>query len=135
MNIRVAVIATALWAIQSTVQAAPDVSKLPPASTQPGITFAKDIQPIFQQSCLRCHGAEKQKGGLRFDTLEAALKGGEDGPVIVPGKSADSQLVIAVARIDNDSAMPPSRDGSVPKGALTPDQVSLIRGWIDQGAK
>ncbi len=134
MKIRAAALAVTFTAIQS-LAIAGDLAQLPPAATQAGITYAKDIKPIFEQSCVRCHGAEKQKGDLRFDSLDAALKGGEDGPVVVPGDSAKSQLVISVARIDPESAMPPSRDGSVPKGALTADQVSLIRGWIDQGAK
>src|SRR5881296_577844 len=70
-----------------------DVSKIPPASVAKGVTYAKDIKPIFEKSCIKCHGAEKQKGKLRLDSLEAALKGGEDGKVIMPGKSADSMLV------------------------------------------
>src|SRR5262245_13536437 len=64
-----------------------DVSKLPPASTAKNVTYAKDIKPIFEKSCTKCHGAEKQKGKLRLDSLEAALKGGEDGKVVLPGDS------------------------------------------------
>ncbi|MBM3875167.1 MAG: hypothetical protein FJ386_00390 [Verrucomicrobia bacterium] len=105
--------------------------KLPPASTKTGVTFAKDIKPLFESACFKCHGAEKQKGKLRLDTLAAALKGGESGKCIVPGKSADSSLVKAVARLNEDDAMPPADKGK----PLTAAEVGLIRAWIDQGAK
>jgi hypothetical protein len=84
-----------------------DLSKLPPPAKQKGLTFAKDIKPIFEASCMRCHNDERHKGDLRLDSLENALKGGEDGKVIVPGQSAKSPLVIAVARLDEEKAMPP----------------------------
>jgi hypothetical protein len=109
-----------------------DLSKLPPPSSKTGVSYAADIKPIFEKSCFKCHGPEKQKAKLRLDSLEAALKGGEDGKILVPGKSAESLVVIAVARIgDEDDAMPPADKGD----PLTKDQVALIRAWIDQGAK
>src|SRR6266436_7300276 len=111
-----------------------DVSKIPPASDKTGITYAKDIKPIFEKSCTKCHGAEKQKGKLRLDSLQAALKGGED-KVVLPGDSAGSILVHNVAHIgDEDDFMPPpdNKDKIPP---LTPEQIGLIRAWIDQGAK
>src|SRR5881394_3748377 len=70
-----------------------DVSKLPPPAETKDVTYDKDIKPIFEKSCFKCHGPEKQKGKLRVDSLEAALKGGEDGKVIEPGNSAKSTLV------------------------------------------
>lgn len=111
-----------------------DASKLPPASTRTGVTFA-DIKPIFEKSCVGCHGPEKAKGKLRLDTLAAALKGGEDGKVIEPGRSADSALVQNVAHLgDPDDFMPPPKNkGNI--APLTPEQIGLIRAWIDQGAK
>ena len=72
---------------------APDLSKLPPPSTKTGLTFEKDIKPLFEASCTRCHGEEKQKADLRLDTLKGVLKGSEDGKVVVPGKSKESSLV------------------------------------------
>jgi hypothetical protein len=108
-----------------------DVSKLPPASSKKDLTFAKDILPIFQKSCVKCHGAEKQKGKLRLDTLEATLKGGENGESVVKGNSAKSSLVHTIARLDPDSSMPPDGKGE----PLTKEQVGLVRAWIDQGAK
>jgi hypothetical protein len=112
-----------------------DTSKLPPPSTKQGVTYAADIKPIFEKSCIKCHGTEKQKGKLRLDSLEATLKGGQDGKVVEPGKSADSILVHNVAHIgDEDEFMPPpdNKDKIPP---LTKEQIGLIRAWIDQGAK
>jgi mono/diheme cytochrome c family protein len=100
--------------------------KLPPPSTQKGVTFAKDIKPIFDKACAECHGDKKQKGKLRLDTLANALK-----ESIIPGKSADSTLVKVVARLNEDDAMPPEGKGK----PLTAAEVGLIRAWIDQGAK
>lgn len=114
-----------------------DASKLPPASTKEGVTYEKDIQPIFEQSCFRCHSskAEKVKGKLKLDTLADALKGGDNGKDIIPGKSAESPLVAAVAHAgDEDDFMPPPKNKAGIK-ALTADQIGLIRAWIDQGAK
>ena len=108
-----------------------DVSKLPAASDKKDVTYAKDIKPIFEKSCFKCHGDEKQKGKLRLDSIAAVKKGGEDGEVVVAGQSAKSPLVIAVARLDEDTAMPPDGKGD----PLSKDQIALIRSWIDQGAK
>ena len=142
----------------------PDLSKLPPPAKQEGVTYSKDIRPLFEASCLRCHGSERPKAGLSLDSLETVLKGSKEGKVIVPGQSAKSQLVIAVARLDQESAMPPKprpggprggqkpAEGGAPNAAganpppgkgpmgpppkpLTPEQVGLIRAWVDQGAK
>ena len=113
-----------------------DISKLPPASDKKGVTYEKDIKPIFEKACFKCHGEEKQKSKLRVDSLAATLKGGENGPNVIPGKSAESQLVHAVARllVEEDENMPPKKkDGTI--SALDKEQVGLIRAWIDQGAK
>jgi mono/diheme cytochrome c family protein len=112
-----------------------DFSKIPPPSDKTGITYASDIRPIFEKWCFRCHGPEKSKARLRLDSLDAVLKGGEDGKVIVVGKSADSLLVHNVSYAGpRDSYMPPSKD-KAPKPFLTKEQIALIRAWIDQGAK
>ncbi len=114
-----------------------DPKLLPPASTKKGVTYAVDIQPIFQKSCYPCHSAKnaKPKGKLRLDTLDDVLKGGEDGPALVPDDSAKSAMVANVAHAgDPDDYMPPpkNRDNIQP---LTKEQIGLIRAWIDQGAK
>ncbi len=109
-----------------------DLSKLPPPSAAKNVTYDKDIKPIFQKSCFKCHGAEKQKGKLRIDSLPAALKGGQDGKVIEPGNSATSLLVHNISHIgDEDDWMPPTDKGD----PLSKEQIGLIRAWIDQGAK
>lgn len=105
-----------------------DVSKLPPAANH-SVDFAKDVRPIFEKSCQSCHGAEKQKGGYRLDSKTTALKGGETySPAIKPGDSAGSPLIHLVAGLVPDSRMPAKGD------PLTPEQISLLRAWIDQGA-
>lgn len=95
-----------------------DLSKLPPPSTKKNLTFEKDIKPLFDASCTGCHGEKRSKGDLRLDSLAAVLKGGEDGKVIVSGKSKDSSLVVAIARLDDESAMPPKHKG--PPGGRGP---------------
>jgi len=104
-----------------------DHSKLPPAAAT-SVDFARDVQPIFIQNCIKCHGPEKQKGGLRLDLRSAALKGGDDGKVILPGQGHDSRLVHLIAGLDADNVMPPKGE------RLSAKQVGLLRAWIDQGA-
>jgi hypothetical protein len=137
----------------------PDPSKLPPVSKQEGVTFKKDIYPIFDAACMRCHGDEKPRASLQLDTLEGVLKGakGNKDPqfhaVVVPGHSEQSRLVFAVSEIDGKTFMPPKpRAPKMPMGEnggtnapatppahpwkpLTPEQIGLLRAWIDQGAK
>ena len=211
-----ALILTSLFAIGFTAAAQEkwdisklDAAKLPAASDKKGLTYEKDIKPLFQASCVRCHGEQRQRGGLRVDSLEAVMKGGDDGKMIVAGDSKKSLLAFAVAQVDNGTAMPPKRgpggrggqgrrpggpDGGQPGGPgpdgsgqggpgggnpppggpsgnadgpggpgpdgarggrggpdgqggpggpggqqqakpLTPEQIALVRAWIDQGAK
>ena len=112
-----------------------DTSKLPPPSSRKDVTYAKDIKPVFEHSCVKCHGAEKPKGKLRLDSLEGVLKGGEDGKVVEPGNSAKSMLVHNVGHLsDPDEWMPPTKNKAGIK-PLTPEEIGLIRAWIDQGAK
>lgn len=84
-----------------------DWSKLPPAATTPNVTFEKDIAPIFKDSCVRCHGAERPRAQLRLDTLEGVLKGSKDGTIVATGDSAHSLLVKSVSQLDPETAMPP----------------------------
>ncbi len=117
------------WLNFSVCAAELDLSALPPPATNQ-VNFASDIKPILEQSCLRCHGPERPKGGFRLDNRESALKGGHDGEVIIPGNSAKSRLIHYVGRLDPEMAMPPEGEGD----PLTSGQVSLLRAWIDQGA-
>ena len=104
-------------------------AQLPPASTRK-IDFLKDVQPIFTNSCFECHGPEKQKGGLRFDQKAAALKGGDTGRLVVPGKSAESLLIQAITGTKEDLAQMPKK-----RKPLTDEQIGLLRAWIDQGVE
>jgi hypothetical protein len=86
-----------------------DLTKLPPASDRPGITYAKDIRPLLEASCFRCHSGERPHGNLRLDSLKTLLAGGKHGKVVVAGKGKESRLLIAVAQLDEETAMPPKR--------------------------
>jgi mono/diheme cytochrome c family protein len=111
------------------LSAAIDASTLPPAA--PGqIDFAKDIQPIFADHCASCHGPKKHESGLRLDQRAGAFRGGETfgTNAIIPGNSAASVLVQAVAWAHADLKMPKKGE------RLTADQVGKLRAWIDQGA-
>jgi hypothetical protein len=102
-----------------------------PAAASVKINFDRDIRPILQTTCLRCHGPEQPKSHFRLDNRDSALKGGnENDDDIVPGDSAKSMLIHYVARQVPDLEMPPAGKGN----PLTPEQVGLLRAWIDQGA-
>jgi Planctomycete cytochrome C len=101
----------------------------PPADIK--IDFDRDIRPIFEANCLRCHGPQKPKSDYRLDNRESALAGGYDSTNdIVPGKSRESKLIAYVARQVPDMEMPPVDKGT----PLTTNQIALLRAWIDQGA-
>jgi len=131
-----AVTLTATFGLAVAANAAGDPNTLPPASTKQGVTYAADIKAIFDASCVKCHSGNQPKGRLKLDTLVDTLKGGKDGPILKSGDSANSFVVKAIAHLteDHDSWMPPlnNRAGIKP---LTPDQIGLIRAWIDQGTK
>jgi uncharacterized membrane protein len=114
----------------------PAAPTMPPASTKQGVTYATDIKTILDASCAKCHSGDKPKAHLKLDSLEGALKGSKDGPILTPGDSANSFVVKSVSHltVDHDAWMPPlhNRANIAP---LTPDQIGLIRAWIDQGAK
>lgn len=113
----------------------PDISKLPPAATKQGVTYEKDIKPLFENSCLKCHGAERPKSKYRVDSREATIKGGSsDDLAVVVGKSEKSPIVLFSADLVEEMEMPPI-DKREKYPALTKDQIALIRAWIDQGAK
>lgn len=136
MNLKLALIVLTIIGTSAAFAEDVDTSKLPPASTQKDVTYEKDIKPIFDATCLKCHGNVKKVGGkLRLDSLAGVMKGGEDGKVIEPGNSAKSMLVLNVAHLgDEDDYMPPPKNKMGLK-QLSPEQIGLIRAWIDQGAK
>ncbi|MDQ3624964.1 MAG: PSD1 and planctomycete cytochrome C domain-containing protein, partial [Verrucomicrobiota bacterium] len=90
--------------------------------------YAKEIKPVLQARCYSCHGALKQKGGLRLDTVEAMRKGGEDGPAIEPGQAEKSGLLQRVRSPDEEERMP--REGE----PLSAEQIARLTAWIEEGA-
>lgn len=98
----------------------------PPAPTQ--VDFIREVQPILARHCYACHGPDQQENDLRWDVKSAALKGGTSGPAMIPGSSAESRMIHLVSGLDKNLVMP--KKG----GRLTPEQIGLLRAWIDQGA-
>ena len=123
-------------AMTFTLAASADDAKLPPASTKTGVTYDTDMKPIFDASCVKCHSGDRPKARLHMDTLDGVLKGTKEGKIVIPGDSANSLIIKAVAHLteEEDDYMPPLKNkaGIAP---LTVDQIGLIRAWIDQGAK
>ncbi len=89
------------------------------------VFFENKVRPLLVQSCIKCHGSEKQEGNLRLDTLEHMLKGGDSGAAISPGAVADSLIVSAIRY--QDFEMPPS-------GQLPLEAQQIIEAWVEQGA-
>src|SRR3954462_15346957 len=89
--------------------------------------FETSVRPVLVDSCIKCHGPDKQSSGLRLDSREAILKGGDSGPAVVPGKPGDSLLVQAVAHTHDELKMPP-------KKKLSDPAVAAIRRWVELGA-
>jgi mono/diheme cytochrome c family protein len=103
------------------------LAKLPVPATDK-VDFARDVRPIFDTACVKCHGKGKDKGGFSLETREVFFRGGDTGAPIVSGKSAESLLIELVSGLDPENVMP--KKGS----KLKPEQVALLRAWIDQGA-
>ncbi len=101
-----------------------------PAIAAERIDYLKEIKPILSGACYQCHSETQQKGGLRLDTGANALKGGEKGPVIVPGKNEESLLIKAVSGTAKDLPRMPYK-----KTPLDDEKIALLKRWIDEGAK
>lgn len=97
------------------------------------LDFYKDVYPFLKTNCISCHNKTTTKADLNMETPELMIKGGEAGPALVPGKSAES-LVVAASLHTQDLEMPPPNNKS---GAvnLTPAEIAILKQWIDQGAK
>jgi len=94
------------------------------------VNFSRDVLPILSDNCFQCHGPDpkSREAELRFDTQEGALR--KEKPVIVPGKSGESELVKRLLSTDPDERMPPPKSNKT----LTPKQIELVKKWIDAGA-
>jgi hypothetical protein len=99
------------------------------ARAEPSFYTAR-VAPIMEQRCVVCHGAEKKKAGLRLDTYEQVLRGGESGEVIKPGDLKGSELYRRITLPPDDDEVMPS-DG---KPHLTADEIKIIELWIASGA-
>lgn len=111
------------------------------------VDFVKDVEPIFKASCVGCHGVDAAKpkkkiaAKLRLDDKAGAFKGGKSGKAIVPGDAANSLLFKLLSgpvdapdgTDDQIEPMPKAKRGEKWK-ALPPEQVEIVRKWIDQGA-
>ena len=97
------------------------------------LDFYQDVYPFLKANCISCHNKTTTKADLNMETPELMIKGGENGPSIVPGKSGES-LIVAASLHAQDMEMPPpnNKTGAV---NLTPAEIAILRQWIDQGAK
>ena len=95
-------------------------------AADPNVQFTTRVKPILEERCSSCHGAEEARSGLRVDSREALLRGGDRGPAIIPGKPDDSLLVKAI-RHEGDLKMPR-------RGNLSPEEIDALVEWIRNGA-
>jgi hypothetical protein len=89
--------------------------------------FAAKIRPVLTASCFKCHGGEKLRGGLRVDSLQSLLKGGDSGPAVVPGDAEESLLIRAIRHANDDLKMPPDKK-------LSDEIIDDFIAWIRSGA-
>jgi hypothetical protein len=113
--------ATVLIRAQAPRQAAPA------AVAQP-IDYSRDIQPIFEKYCADCHGRAKARAQLRLHSPEWVKKGGQSGPIVIPGNSHTSELMRRVLEENEDDRMPLDAD------PLPAAEIAKLRAWIDSGA-
>jgi uncharacterized protein DUF1553/uncharacterized protein DUF1549/cytochrome c len=99
------------------------------ASAQQTLSFDRDVRPILSENCFKCHGPDEKerKAKLRLDERDSALK----HEVFIPGKSAESKIVLRVTASDQSKRMPPAATGK----KLTAKQIETLKHWIDEGAK
>ena len=90
-------------------------------------SFARDVQPVLKEHCVKCHGGDKIRGDLDLSTRAGLLKGGEQGPSAIPGK-ADESFLMTVLRHEEEPFMPAKAD------KLSPDALKKIADWINLGA-
>jgi len=94
------------------------------------VDYRRDVRPILVEKCYACHGAWKQKGKLRVETVALLRKGGRGGPAVVPGKPDESPILAHMTGADDYALMPPAGEGE----RLTAEQLAVVRRWIEQGA-
>ena len=109
--------------------AAPPTSETAP-TPEGAEFFERHIRPLLVEHCQQCHGAAKQWAGLRVDSRDGLLGGGDSGAGIVPGRPQDSELLRRLRHADDEVRMPPPEAG----GRLTPEEIARIEAWILAGA-
>jgi len=120
-------------AASAPVPAVPATVRAGPQSAEPSSPafYGVHVAPLLARSCVSCHRPEKHKGGLRMDSYAQLMRGGEDGPVVVPGSPATSDILRRLR-------LPPTDDDSMPSDGdkpLTPEEIQMIDHWIAAGAK
>jgi mono/diheme cytochrome c family protein len=101
-----------------------------PSRADEPVDYLREVKPIFTKHCVMCHGPAKQRADLRLDTAAHLMDGGNSGPALVPGKSADSRLIQALTGVKDVKQMPPDD-----RPQLGKPEIALLKAWIDQGAK
>ncbi len=104
-----------------------------PGAHSAPVDYGRDVRPILSDKCYHCHGPDEsgRKAKLRFDTKEGAFRLKDGAAVIIPGKSAESEIIFRVTSTDSEEMMPPP-DSKL--GRLTPSEVATLKRWIDEGA-
>ena len=99
------------------------------AADDPVAQFEREVKPLLEERCFKCHGPDKQKGGLRLDIKTGILEGGDsEEAAVVPGNSGASPLIKRVLATEAEEVMPPKGE------RLDPAQVAILTRWIDLGA-
>ena len=113
---------TTVLATNTPIPATPTTA---PTAAQPGaVSYAKDVQPLLDRLCVKCHGGEQTEAFLSLASYADLMKGSENGPVVTPGKSADSLLIDLI------------NQGKMPKRGpkLLPGEIRVLTQWVDAGA-
>ena len=97
------------------------------------VEFERDILPILRRNCLACHNRSDAENDLVLETPQTILTGGSEGPAVKPGDGSKS-LLLKVAARQSEPFMPPA-DNEVGARNLTPQELGLLKLWIDQGSK
>ena len=105
----------------------PEQRALLPPPAAGALSFMDDVEPILRVSCVHCHGRGKAQGGFSLETRESLMAGGDYGPTVLPGNSAESALIELVSGLNPREVMP------IKGTKLSAEQVGILRAWIDQG--
>lgn len=109
----------------------PDPLLKPATPVADKVDFVKEIAPLIQNTCFKCHGGEKVKGKFKLNTKALAMEGGESGKAILPGKPTLSKFyTLMTLAADDEELMPPPKEKARP----TKEQIERVKKWIEEGA-